>query len=196
MSDPFYGEIRFFGFSYAPRNWAVCGGQLMPVAQNEALFSLIGNTYGGDGYQTFGLPNLKGRGAVGRGQGPGTSNYRLGGNYGQEQFVLATANLPAHSHDLARASSPVSVMASTADAGSDTAGADSYFAKSRSSTAPPISVEIYGSGDSPNVSMTRAAQLSGQTGSVGSAVAVNNLQPYLPLNPCICTAGIYPARPT
>ena len=99
MSDPFIGEIRMFGGSFAPAGWAFCDGQLVAISQNDALFTLIGTTYGGDGQQTFGLPDLQGRMPVHAGQGPGISqNYQLGENSGVESVTLTVQQIPVHNH--------------------------------------------------------------------------------------------------
>ncbi|WP_462200221.1 phage tail protein [Arthrobacter sp. B2a2-09] len=98
MSDPFVGEIRLVGFNFAPTNWALCNGQLLPISQNAALFSLLGTMYGGNGTTTFGLPDLRGRAALHNGQGPGLSNYYQGQVSGTEATTLITSNLPPHTH--------------------------------------------------------------------------------------------------
>ena len=99
MSDPFVGEIRMFGGSFAPAGWSFCDGQLMPISQNETLFNLIGTTYGGDGQETFALPNLQSRVPVHAGQGPGVSqNYTLGETFGVESVTLTTQQIPVHNH--------------------------------------------------------------------------------------------------
>lgn len=98
MSDPFIGEIIMFGGNFAPRGWALCDGQLLPISQNTALFSILGTTYGGDGRTTFGLPDLRSRTPVHAGNGPGLSTIRLGEKSGNEITFLNTVNLPPHSH--------------------------------------------------------------------------------------------------
>src|SRR3954452_14925268 len=98
MSEPFIGEIRMFGGNFAPRGWALCNGQLLSIAQNTALFSLLGTTYGGDGQTTFGLPNLQSRIPLNQGQGPGLSNYDLGQAGGEETHTLITTEMPTHNH--------------------------------------------------------------------------------------------------
>ena len=100
MSQPFMGEIRTFGFPFAPRGWAQCNGQLMAIQQNQALFSILGTTYGGDGVQTFGLPNLKGRTTIGFGNGPGLSPYALGQTGGEESHTLNFQEIPQHNHTI------------------------------------------------------------------------------------------------
>src|SRR5439155_16461480 len=98
MSEPFLGEIRIFPYNFAPRGWALCSGQILPIAQNTALFSLLGTTYGGNGQTTFGLPDLRGRTPVGVGQGPGLSSIDLGEVSGTESVTLTQQNLAAHAH--------------------------------------------------------------------------------------------------
>src|SRR5512140_216933 len=100
MSTPFIGEIVMFAGNFAPRSWALCNGQLLPIAQNTALFSILGTTYGGDGRTTFALPDLRGRVPVHPGQGPGLSNYVLGEMAGTENTTLLINNMPAHNHTL------------------------------------------------------------------------------------------------
>src|SRR3989304_1614142 len=104
MADPFVAEIRIFGFNFAPRGWALCDGQLMPISQNTALFSLLGTTYGGDGKSTFALPNLQGSAPMRPGQGPGLSLYDLGQSGGSEIVTLLQSEIPAHAHALRVAS--------------------------------------------------------------------------------------------
>jgi len=98
MSDPFIGEIRMFGGNFAPRDWALCDGQLLAVADNQALFSILGTVYGGDGRTTFGLPDLRGRAAIHAGDGPGLSRRRLGEKGGAEEVALAETEMPGHTH--------------------------------------------------------------------------------------------------
>jgi microcystin-dependent protein len=98
MSQPFLGEIRLVGFTFAPRGWMFCQGQLLPINNNQALFALLGTTYGGDGTSTFALPDLRGRAAVGQGQGPGMVNVAIGDVMGTETVTLSTNQIPAHTH--------------------------------------------------------------------------------------------------
>jgi microcystin-dependent protein len=106
MSEPFLGEIRMFGFNFAPTGWAMCNGQVLSISQNTALFSLLGTTYGGDGVTTFGLPNLQSRVPLHAGQGPGLSNYGLGEFLGAETVTLAQSQMPAHNHPVAASGNP------------------------------------------------------------------------------------------
>lgn len=134
MPDPFIGEIRMFGFGFAPQGWALCNGQLLPIAQNAALFSLLGTTYGGDGQTTFALPDLRSRVPVGQGQGPGLSNYGQGQAGGAETVTLAAAQMPGHTH-------PVEASTSPADSGQPAgrtlarSAGHTYTARSGTSTA-------------------------------------------------------------
>src|SRR5919109_4060803 len=100
MADPFVAEIRIFGFNFAPKGWAFCNGQIMPISQNTALFSLLGTTYGGDGKSTFALPDIQGRAAMHPGQGPGLSLHDLGETGGSDTVTLLTSEIPAHAHSL------------------------------------------------------------------------------------------------
>src|ERR1700755_2648639 len=100
MAEPFLGQIQQFGFNFAPRGWAFCNGQLMSIAQNSALFSLLGTMYGGDGVTTFGLPDMRGRASLHFGQGNGLSNYTQGQQAGVESVTLITAQMPMHNHTL------------------------------------------------------------------------------------------------
>ena len=101
MSEPFLGQIMLVGFNFAPVGWALCNGQILSITQNTALFSLLGTTYGGNGTTTFALPDLRGRAAVGFGQGPGLSNYDLGQSTGTETVTLTVGQMPAHNHMVA-----------------------------------------------------------------------------------------------
>src|SRR5512143_299472 len=106
MAEPFLSEIRIMSFVFPPKGWALCDGQLLPINQNQALFSLLGTTYGGDGRVNFALPDLRGRRAVGMGQGPGLSNYSLGEHSGEENVTLTVGQLPAHTHTAQASSAP------------------------------------------------------------------------------------------
>src|SRR5437660_4329644 len=111
MADPFVAEIRIFPFNFAPSGWAFCDGQLLPISQNTALFSLFGTTYGGDGKSNFGLPNLQGSAPMHPGQGPGLSSHDLGETGGSETVTLVEAQIPAHSHPLNAVISPATANA-------------------------------------------------------------------------------------
>ena len=177
MSDPYIGEIRLFGFNFAPVNWAFCNGQLLPINQNVALFSLLGTTYGGNGTSNFALPDLRSRVPLGMGQGTGLSQYNIGQTGGAETVTLSVTQMPSHSH---------SVNAS------DASGV-SLFGPSDRPDSPAGHVlgraEIYR--DKPDGKTVMNAEMIGNTGG-GSPVSV--LQPYLALNFCIALSGIFPPR--
>lgn len=171
MSDPFIGEIRPFGFNYAPVGWALCAGQLLPIAQNTALFSILGTQYGGDGKTTFALPDLRGRVPLHAGAGPGLTPRVPGEMGGTETVTLTPQQLAAHSHGAAANSGVGNAYAPTnAFWSADAGGANEYAA-------------------TPNVSMAAdALALTGGTNPHG------NLQPYLVINYCIALQGIFPQR--
>lgn len=172
MTEPFLGEIRMFGFNFAPQGWAFCNGQLLPINQNQALFALLGNMYGGNGTTTFALPNLQSRVPVSQGQGAGLSSYVAGQAGGAETVTLAAAQMPAHAH---------SVQASSSAAGSNKPDGRA-LARSQSHTYAA----------KPDSSTVVHANMLGEAGS-GEPHA--NIQPYLALNFCIAMVGIFPARP-
>ncbi|MGA9494120.1 MAG: tail fiber protein [Mycobacterium sp.] len=171
MSDPFVGEIRMFGFNFAPQGWALCDGQLLSISQNEALFALLGTTYGGDGTTTFALPNLQSRVPIHQGHGVGLSTYVAGQAGGKEIVTLTAAQMPKHTH---------SVKASSSAATSNTPEG-SALAQSAS--------HIYTA--APDTSTVMNANMLGDAG--GSAPHTN-IQPYLAVNFCIALAGIFPSR--
>jgi microcystin-dependent protein len=172
VSNPYVGEIRMFGGNFAPSGWAICGGQLLPISENEALFQLLGTTYGGDGQSTFGLPDLQGRVPLHQGTGDFGTTYTVGENGGVETVTLTSPQLPIHSHlpqgstDPATSSSPQDrVLASISAAGT----------RSAYGTDPP-----YG-----------ALHPSSLT-SDGGSQPHDNLQPYLVVNFIISLYGVYP----
>ncbi|NQD96545.1 phage tail protein [Pseudomonas sp. CrR25] len=204
MSEPFIGEIRMVGFNFAPRGWAFCQGQLISIAQNTALFSLLGTLYGGNGQTTFGLPDLRGRGPVGMGQGPGLSTIEQGELSGTEQVTLLSTQMPAHNHLLQPATVPVAVsgqvaipastdnasVASPADAvpatGSSGGRPFSLYnsAQSGSATLAPFDLTLNGSGTVPN----------SETGVAGGNQPVPVRNPFIGINFVIAMEGIFPSR--
>lgn len=166
--EPFIGEISCGGWNFCPVGWADCDGTLLPIAQYEALFTLIGTTYGGDGQVTFALPNIKGRTLVHQGQGPGLTNRVMGESAGAETAAVSTAQMPAHSHSLA------------AHTGSE---------KSASPTN-----RVPGIAPAYTSSAANTAFAGGTVGSSGGAQPHNNLQPYLTVKCCIAYEGIYPSQ--
>ena len=177
MSDPFLGEIRLVGFTFAPQGWALCDGQLLSIAQNTALFSLLGTTYGGNGQTTFALPDLRGRVPIHPGQGPGLSNYVLGEQSGSENVTLNASQLPGHNHPLASSNQQGS--------SSDPSG---YFPAVLNDPAGTIAVNGYLA--SSNSTLNPAA-----IGVTGGNQPHSNIQPFLCVNFIICLQGIYPSRP-
>ena len=179
MSSPFVAEIRIFGFNFAPTGWAQCNGQLMPISQNTALFSLLGTTYGGDGKSTFALPNLQGSAPVHPGQGPGLSLYDLGQQGGSETITLLTSEMPLHAHFLNAVNSNAVVADPTA----------ANLAKGKYSTGTVSGAVAYYTTQAPNVEMNPLA-----VGISGSSFPHNNNMPYLVLNFCIALQGVFPPR--
>jgi microcystin-dependent protein len=172
MADPFVAEIRIFGFNFAPTGWAQCNGQLMPISQNTALFSLVGTFYGGDGRSTFGLPNMQGSIALHQGNGAGLTPRVIGEAGGTENVTLLSNEIPAHTH----AVNCVSV------AGNKQQPSGNLWAK-----------ELTGKKDynaAPDGTPMNAAALA----PAGGGSPHDNLQPYLVLNYCIALQGIFPPR--
>jgi microcystin-dependent protein len=173
VSNPFIAEIRIFPFNFAPKGWAFCDGQLMPISQNTALFSLLGTTYGGDGKSTFALPNLQGCAPMQPGQGPGLSLYDLGETGGSDTVTLLQTEMPSHTHAL---------MASSQRGVDATPGGENL--------AHSVGASLYQSNTSANmVSLNPVA-----VGVAGGSLPHNNLMPYLTLNFCIALNGVFPAR--
>jgi len=173
MADQFVGEIRVFGFNFPPLGWAQCNGQLLPISQNTALFSLIGTFYGGNGTSTFALPNLQGSMAVNQGQGAGLSLREIGEAGGETAVTLTVAEIPTHTHSIL--ASPTSNEASPADA--------SFGGISRGHSP------AYGPAGTGAVNLN-----SGAVAQAGSGQPHDNMPPYLTLNFCIALQGIFPAR--
>jgi microcystin-dependent protein len=173
MADPFVAEIRPFGFNFAPSGWAQCNGQLLPLSQNTALFSLLGTFYGGDGVSTFALPNLEGCAPMGQGQSPGTSERFLGELGGSQSHMLEQSEIPIHSHSVTASRQPATER--------DPSG--QLFAQASG-------INIYN--DNLQQQTTLAFQALGVT---GSSAPHNNMQPFGVLNFCIALQGVFPARP-
>ena len=173
MSEPFIAEIRIFAGNFAPRSWAFCNGQLLPIAQNTALFSLIGTTYGGDGRSTTALPNLKGRAPMHPGRGPGLTSRRLGQRGGTEMVSLSEAQMPNHTHSL---------MALPINALLKTPSTSTTIARSRFGSA-------YHDASSSLTSMASQALPN-----AGGSQPHNNLQPFITMNFIIALQGLYPSR--
>jgi microcystin-dependent protein len=170
QEDQFLGEIVIVGFNFAPANWAFCNGQLLPIAQNTALFSLLGTQFGGDGETTFALPDLRGRMAIGSGQGPGMQDYVVGQSGGEEQVTLTLDQMPAHTHRPMASSNPAD----------QTTVSNTVWGSS--------AVFLY-SASSPSVPMNGLA-----IGFVGGGLPHENRPPFLVMNFIIALTGIFPAR--
>jgi microcystin-dependent protein len=172
MADPFVAEIRIFPFNFAPKGWAFCNGQLLPISQNTALFSLLGTTYGGDGKSTFALPNLLGSAPMHPGQGPGLSLYDLGQTSGVESVTLLQSEIPLHSHAM------------------------------QGATQDPATAKLVNPSASFGLSQgggiyqdTAAALLAPEAlAPTGGSLPHNNMQPYLTLNFNIALQGVFPPR--
>jgi microcystin-dependent protein len=179
--EPFLGQISIFGFNFAPRGWATCDGQILPIAQNTALFSLLGTTYGGNGQTTFALPDLRGRVPVHQGQGPGLSAYTIGEVTGTEAVTLITTQIPAHSHV---AQSAVNVAASSLAPSDDPSGAV---------PTGGTQVNIYTAAPDGTTKMN-AGMVTTQVQPSGGSQPHENIQPLLCVNFCIALEGIFPSR--
>ncbi len=173
--EPFLGEIKLFAGNFAPRGWAFCDGQLLPINQNTALFSILGTTYGGDGRTTFALPDLRGRVAINPRTGPGLTNRQLGERGGAERNTLTVAQMPAHNHNVT-VSNPVYADEATSDDPKErypaVSGENMYHHDTDTVGAAPVVTE----------------------NSVGGSQPVNNMQPYTCINYIICLQGIFPSR--
>jgi microcystin-dependent protein len=173
MADPFVAEIRIYPFNFAPRGWAFCDGQLLPISQNTALFSLLGTTYGGNGESNFALPDLRGRAPMAPGQGPGLSLRDLGEQTGVETVSLIESEIPAHAH----------VLSGTTDTAISNDPSNAYLAR-------PL-----GRGSNLYSPVTAGAVPMQPTSVAGSSQPHNNMQPYLTLSFCIALQGVFPPRP-
>ena len=181
MADPFVAEIRIFPFNFAPKGWAFCDGQLLPISQNTALFSLLGTTYGGDGKSTFALPNLQGSAAMHPGQGQGLSLRDLGEMGGSETVTLLESEMPAHQHF---------AQVDAVNDASLTSANGNVIAKSRYDDGQGTSGQISTfSGQAVTTTLGFQALAI-----AGSSLPHNNMQPYLTLNFCIALQGVFPPR--
>ncbi len=173
MSEPFIGEIRMVGFNFAPRGWALCDGQLLSIAQNNALFALLGTQFGGDGRTTFGLPDLRGRAAMHAGSGPGLSLRRIGDKFGQESVTLVASQMPAHTH--------------AAAASSGSGNANSPIGRIWSKDAGVQSATY--TGNAPDGTMAANAITN-----AGGGQGHDNMPPVLVVNFVIALVGLFPSR--
>ena len=173
MSDPFVAEIRIFPFNFAPKGWAFCDGQILPLSQNTALFSLLGTTYGGDGKSNFALPNMQGNAPMHPGQGPGLSLHDLGETGGSETVTLLQSEMPAHSHTMMAATTPANSKVPAGNVLARSVGGNVYMPAA----------------GNPLVSMSDQA-----LSPAGGNQPHNNLQPYLTFYFNIALQGVFPPR--
>ena len=174
MADPLVAEIRIFPFNFAPKGWAFCDGQLIPLSQNTALFALLGTTYGGHGKTNFALPDLQGRAPMHPGQGPGLSLHDLGETGGSETVTLLESEIPAHPHSMSANAFPANLQAPSATRSlAESAGGIAY--------KPPAGA-------------TTTTMASESVPPAGGGLPHNNLQPYLTCYFCIALQGVFPPR--
>jgi microcystin-dependent protein len=174
--DPFVAEIRILPFNFAPKGWAFCDGQILPLSQNTALFSLLGTTYGGDGKSNFALPNMQGNAPMHPGQGPGLSLHDLGETGGSETVSLLESEIPSHSHAMMASSDPADNTTPTGHIASNQVGRGN---------------NLY----LPNNPLPALTNMSDSAlAPAGGDQPHNNMQPYLTLNFCIALQGVFPPR--
>lgn len=174
MADPFVAEIRIFGFNFAPRGWAMCNGQLLPLSQNTALFSLLGTTYGGNGKSNFALPDLQGNAVMQPGQGPGLSLHDLGETGGSATVTLLQSEIPVHTHAMRASADPANAQ----------------------TPGPALTLARSAGGAAYSTTTTGLETMAPQTlAPAGGDAPHNNLMPYLTLNFCIALQGVFPPRP-
>ena len=181
MADPFVAEIKIFAGNFAPKGHAFCNGQLMPIAQNTALFSLLGTNYGGDGKSTFGLPDMQGNAAVNQGQSSASgTQYFVGETTGVPNVTLLSTEMPSHNHG----------FTAWADAGTTLISNQNQLAKAQTGGKQSSYTGNYLNTAGINIQMSPAC-----TSITGGSQPHNNMQPYLTLNFCIALQGVFPARP-
>ena len=180
MSDQFVAEIRIFPFSFPPKGWAFCNGQLMPISQNTALFSLLGTTYGGDGKSTFALPDMQSRAPMQPGKGQGLSERDLGEAAGSETVTLLASEIPVHTHSML---------------GRAAAGATTDPAGAAPANMSWLAGASFGAVNGYSTSVPADTAMNATLGVSGGSLPHSNMQPYLTLNYCIALQGVFPQRP-
>lgn len=193
--DGFIGEVRMFAGNFAPRGWEFCQGQMLAIASNTALFSILGTTYGGDGRSTFALPDLKGRVAIQPGSGGGLSSYSLGQRGGAEFNTITIAQMPSHNHLVATTASAQNVLLSTDPGVNSTPAAGDVPAAARFGNglgATPV--KSYGPATNTVNGQAIDVAAGVYVGNAGGNQQLNNLQPYLSINYIICVYGVFPSR--
>lgn len=171
MADPFVSEIRIFGFNFAPKGWAFCDGQLLPISQNTALFALLGTYYGGDGKSTFALPDLQGSVPIAQGQGQGLADRYLGEQGGAPTVTLQQSEIPAHNHQMRVSADPATEREPVGQNFAAGVGVNVYDVQNPTTTLNPAALVI-----------------------AGGSLPHNNLQPYTAMNFCLAMQGVFPAR--
>ena len=172
MSDPYIGEIRMFGGNFAPRGWALCNGAVLSIAQNDALYALLGTTYGGDGVNTFALPDLRGRLPLHQGQGPGLQPYVIGQTGGAESVTLTGNQLPQHTHTLSASNAPATTSSPQGGFLAQTTNVDMYVSDVGDTPMHPSSISSVAGGSQPH----------------------DNMGPYLVVTFIIALEGIFPSQ--
>ena len=188
--EPFIGQVIMFAGNFAPRGWAFCEGQLLAINSNQALFSILGTTYGGDGRTTFALPDLRGRVAIHPGNGPGLPSYQLGQKGGADTTTINVTNMPSHNHQATV--SVTSALHFTPAAGDETSPGGGSLA------IAPATAQIYSADPPPNTSSLAPASITNSaTANIlnnGGQQPFNNMQPYLAVNYIIALIGLFPSR--
>ncbi|MEO0469048.1 MAG: tail fiber protein [Bacteroidota bacterium] len=188
MDDGMIGEVRLFAGNFAPRNWAFCNGQLLQVSQNDALFSILGTTYGGDGRTTFALPNLQSRVVTQQGSGVGLTQRNLGAQFGTETNTLNTLQMPAHTH-----TATVDTFKPKAESGAGTTDdpKGAYLAAAQDGNGTR---DIYNTSIASEPADMAEEMVSATIGNTGGGQSITNVQPFTVLSYIICTLGTYPSR--
>ncbi|WP_248918583.1 phage tail protein [Pseudomonas entomophila] len=195
MSEPFLGQITLFAGNFAPRGWALCNGQILPIQQNAALFAILGTTYGGNGQSTFALPDLRGRGPVHAGQGIGTDNILLGEAGGVTTNTLTLANMVPQNLNIPAATVPVAIPATSGTAELDTPSNGAVLAKSVDTTGSGPEIKIYTATATNTTLKPFNITVPASTVTVqGSNLPFTNQSPYLGVNFIIALEGIFPSR--
>jgi len=191
MADPFIAEMVMFGGNFAPRGWALCDGQLLAISQNQALFSLLGTTYGGDGRTTFALPDMRGRSPVHQGTGPGLPRKLLGQRSGASQTILNSSHLPSHSH--AATSTSTSTANAVAPAGNSNDAVGNYWADDAGVSSGTYHTGVMASPAAMNAGAVTTATTT-TLGNTGNNSAFENYHPHLGVNFIIALVGTFPSR--
>lgn len=191
MSEPFIGEVVLFGGNFAPRNWALCDGQLLQINQNQALFSILGTTYGGDGETTFALPDLRGRVPIGTGSGPGLTPRSLGQSDGTETVTLNSTQMPSHMH-----TGPASGLSATlrGHTGSEAEATAPSPTRALSKFTTPIGVNAYSNSEANQTPIGGPQLVVQSVANTGGSQVHENRQPLLGVNYIIAIRGIFPSR--